>query len=61
MTGCQGKGDLRFNLEFGNPEAEDGVMFSAAKTADTWGFVNNLPEKWDAPVASASACRSTEP
>jgi ATP-binding cassette subfamily B protein len=45
------KGDLRFNLKFGNPETEDGVMFNAAKAADSWGFVNNLPEKWDAPVA----------
>jgi ATP-binding cassette subfamily B protein len=45
------KGDLRFNLKFGNPEAEDGVMFAAAKAADSWGFVNNLPEKWQAPVA----------
>jgi ABC-type multidrug transport system fused ATPase/permease subunit len=45
------KGDMRFNLKFGNPEAEDGVMFNAAKAADSWGFVNNLPEKWEAPVA----------
>jgi ATP-binding cassette subfamily B protein len=45
------KGDVRFNLKFGQPDAEDGVMFNAAKTADSWGFVNNLPEKWDAPVA----------
>jgi len=45
------KGDMRFNLKFGNPEAEDGVMFNAAKAADSWGFVNHLPEKWDAPVA----------
>jgi ATP-binding cassette subfamily B protein len=45
------KGDMRFNLKFGNPWAEDGVMFNAAKTADSWGFVNNLPKKWEAPVA----------
>ncbi len=45
------KGDMRFNLKFGNPEAEDGVMFNAAKAADSWGFVNHLPEKWEAPVA----------
>jgi ABC-type multidrug transport system fused ATPase/permease subunit len=45
------KGDLRFNLKFGSPEAEDGVMFNAAKAADSWGFVNHLPEKWEAPVA----------
>ena len=45
------QGDLRFNLKFGHPEAEDGVMFNAAKAADSWGFVNRLPEKWEAPVA----------
>jgi ATP-binding cassette subfamily B protein len=45
------KGDVRFNLKFGQPEAEDEIMFNAAKAADSWGFVNNLPEKWEAPVA----------
>jgi ATP-binding cassette subfamily B protein len=45
------KGDVRFNLKFGQPETEDEVMFNAAKAADSWGFVNNLPEKWEAPVA----------
>jgi len=45
------KGDLRFNLKFGRPEAEDGVMFHAARAADAWGFVNHLPQKWEAPVA----------
>jgi ATP-binding cassette subfamily B protein len=45
------QGDLRFNLKYGDPEAEDDTMFDAAKAADSWGFVNNLPEKWDAPVA----------
>jgi ABC-type multidrug transport system fused ATPase/permease subunit len=45
------KGDVRFNMKFGNPEAEDGVMFDAARAADSWGFVNHLPEKWEAPVA----------
>jgi ATP-binding cassette subfamily B protein len=45
------QGDLRFNLKYGEPEAEDDVMFDAAKAADSWGFINNLPEKWEAPVA----------
>jgi ABC-type multidrug transport system fused ATPase/permease subunit len=45
------KGDLRFNLKFAQPEVEDGVMFGAAKAADSWGFINGLPEKWQAPVA----------
>ncbi len=45
------KGDLRFNLKFAQPEAEDVVMFGAAKAADSWGFINGLPQKWEAPVA----------
>lgn len=45
------QGDMRFNLKFGNPDVEDDVMFKAAKTADSYGFIVNLPEKWDAPVA----------
>jgi len=45
------QGDLRFNLKFGDPEVEDDVMIGAAKAADSYGFVTNLPEKWDAPVA----------
>jgi ATP-binding cassette subfamily B protein len=45
------QGDVRMNLKFGKPEAEDDLMFDAAKAADSWGFVNNLPETWDAPVA----------
>jgi ATP-binding cassette subfamily B protein len=45
------QGDVRFNLKFGRPEAEDAVMFEAAKAADSYGFVSNLPEKWTAPVA----------
>ena len=45
------KGQLRPNLKFGEPEAEDAVMFEAAKAADSFGFIDNLPEKWEAPVA----------
>jgi len=45
------QGDVRFNLKFGAPDAEDVVMFDAAKAADSYGFVSNLPEKWTAPVA----------
>jgi ATP-binding cassette subfamily B protein len=45
------KGDLRFNLKFAQPEVDDQVMFEAAKAADSWGFINGLPEKWEAPVA----------
>jgi ATP-binding cassette subfamily B protein len=45
------KGDLRFNLKFAQPEVEDGVMFEAAKAADSWSFINGLPQQWEAPVA----------
>ncbi len=45
------KGDVRFNLKFAQPEAEDLVMFDAAKAADSWGFISGLPQKWEAPVA----------
>jgi ATP-binding cassette subfamily B protein len=45
------QGDVRFNLKFGQPEADDDVMIGAARAADSYGFVMNLPEKWDAPVS----------
>jgi ABC-type multidrug transport system fused ATPase/permease subunit len=45
------RGDLRFNLKFAQPEAEDAVMFGAVKAADSWGFINGLPQKWEAPIA----------
>ncbi len=45
------KGELRSNLKFGTPDVEDAVMFDASRAADAYGFVQNLPERWDAPVA----------
>ena len=45
------RGDVRFNLKFGAPEADDDVMIEAAKAADAYGFVNNIPLRWEAPVA----------
>lgn len=45
------EGNLRPNLKFGSPDAEDAVMFDAAKAADSFGFVSRLPETWDAAVA----------
>jgi ATP-binding cassette subfamily B protein len=45
------QGDVRFNLKFGQPEADDDVMLEAAKAADSYGFVTNLPERWEAPVS----------
>ena len=45
------QGDVRFNLKFGDPEADDDVMIDAAKAADAYGFVMNLPQKWESPVS----------
>jgi len=45
------QGEMRFNLKFGDPKAEDEVMFEAARAADSYEFIDHLPEKWDAPVA----------
>ncbi len=49
------QGDLRFNLKFGAPQAEDDVMIDAAKAADSYGFVTNIPQEWEAPVAQRGA------
>jgi ATP-binding cassette subfamily B protein len=45
------QGDVRFNLKFGNPDCDDDLMIGAATAADAHGFVSNLPEQYDAPVA----------
>jgi ATP-binding cassette subfamily B protein len=45
------QGDLRFNLKFGNPNVDDEIMQNAARAADSYGFVTNMPEQWEAPVA----------
>ncbi len=45
------QGDVRFNLKFGAPDVDDEVMQAAAKAADSYGFIMNLPQRWDAPVA----------
>ena len=45
------QGDVHFNLKFGDPEVDDEVMIGASQAADAYGFIMNLPEKWDAPVA----------
>ena len=49
------QGDLRFNLKFGAPQVEDDVMIDAAKAADSYGFVTNIPQEWEAPVAQRGA------
>jgi ATP-binding cassette subfamily B protein len=45
------QGDVRFNLKFSRPDAEDQLMADAARAADAFGFIANLPEMWTAPVA----------
>jgi ATP-binding cassette subfamily B protein len=45
------QGDVHFNLKFGKPDADDDIMIGASQAADAYGFIMNLPEKWDAPVA----------
>jgi ATP-binding cassette subfamily B protein len=49
------QGDVRFNLKFGKPEAEDEEMFNGAKAADSYGFITKIPEKWEARVAQRGA------
>jgi ATP-binding cassette subfamily B protein len=44
------QGDLRFNLKFGAPDVDDDVMRAAGRTADAAEFIENLPQKYDAPV-----------
>lgn len=45
------QGDLRFNMKFAAHDADDEVMVQAAVAADSLGFVSNLPQQWEAPVA----------
>jgi ABC-type multidrug transport system fused ATPase/permease subunit len=45
------QGDIRFNLKFGAPDVDDEAMIAASRTADAAEFVDNLPQKHDAPVA----------
>ena len=60
------QGDIRFNLKFGAPDVDDEVMRNAAKAADSYGFVSNLPESGKrrlqdvattSLVANANVCR----
>lgn len=44
-------GDIRMNLKFADPDASDDVMIAAAKAGDSFEFVRNLPEGWEAPVS----------
>jgi ATP-binding cassette subfamily B protein len=49
------EGDMRFNLKFGKPEADDEEMIKGAKAADSYGFITKIPEKWEAHVAQRGA------
>jgi ATP-binding cassette subfamily B protein len=46
------QGDVRFNLKFGAPDVDDEVMRASAAAADADEFIDDLPERWDAPVSS---------
>jgi ATP-binding cassette subfamily B protein len=45
------QGDVRFNLKFGAPDADDDLMKDAAAAADAKEFVDRLPGMWDASVS----------
>jgi len=45
------QGDVRENVRFADPEASDVRIKEAARASDAFGFVEALPQKWDAPVA----------
>ena len=45
------QGDMRFNLKFGAPDVDDEVMRAAAEAADAQEFIDDLPERWEAPVS----------
>ena len=45
------QGVIRENLCFADPDASDDRMKDAARASDAFGFVEALPQQWDAPVA----------
>ncbi|SFN61338.1 ABC transporter ATP-binding protein [Marinobacter pelagius] len=44
------EGSIRENLAYGKPDAIDGEIIEAAKTAEAWSFIEALPEGLDTPV-----------
>lgn len=44
------EGTIRENLAYGNPAATDADIIDAAKTAEAWSFIEDLPEGLDTPV-----------
>ncbi|MGE3813110.1 MAG: ABC transporter ATP-binding protein [Candidatus Nanopelagicales bacterium] len=45
------QGDVRENVRFAAPDADDERIREAARASDAYGFVEALPQRWDAPVA----------
>ena len=45
------RGSVRSNLSFAAVDEDQQRLEAAARAADAYGFVTNLPEKWDSPVA----------
>ncbi len=43
--------NLRFNLKYAAPQVDDEVMINAAKAADSYGFIMNMPQQWESPVS----------
>ncbi|ATJ83722.1 ABC transporter ATP-binding protein [Halomonas beimenensis] len=44
------EGTVRDNIAYGKPEAEEGEIIEAARTAEAWDFIRALPEGLDTPV-----------
>ncbi|MBB5321456.1 ABC transporter ATP-binding protein [Marinobacter oulmenensis] len=43
-------GSIRDNLAYGNPQATDEQIIEAARTAEAWSFISNLPDGLDTAV-----------
>ncbi|SES84906.1 ATP-binding cassette, subfamily B [Marinobacter segnicrescens] len=44
------EGSIRDNLAYGKPDATEGEIIEAARTAEAWSFISALPEGLDTPV-----------
>lgn len=44
------EGSIRDNLAYGKPEATDEEIIEAARTAEAWSFIRQLPQGLDTPV-----------
>ncbi|MDX1817274.1 MAG: ABC transporter ATP-binding protein [Marinobacter sp.] len=44
------EGSIRDNLAYGKPDATDGEIIDAARTAEAWPFIEALPDRLDTPV-----------